>query len=145
MADMNGATDHPPQLKKGLSRWRVALFLVFGGACIAFALIPTRVPTTAYTLAREQKVALFFPVYAFFFIVYVVWVVIELRKTLAWCQYRRSHPQQIRRLSVSGARGQGRPCSASHDACPAWAASRPIASHAPPISIPLKARGAGQN
>jgi hypothetical protein len=52
MADIRGATGYSPQLKKWRSRWRVALFLGFGAVCMAFALIPTRVPTTAYTRAR---------------------------------------------------------------------------------------------
>lgn len=103
LADLRGATGHLPQLKKGRGRWRIALFLGFGAICIAFALIPSPVPTRAYTLAREQTVALFFPVYAFFFIAYVVWVVIEVRKTLAWRQHQRRHPQQIGRLSMSDA------------------------------------------
>lgn len=109
LADLRGATDRPPQLKKGRGPWRVGLFLGFGAICIAFALIPTRVSTSAYTLAREQTVALFLPVYALFFIGYVVWVAIELRKTLAWRRHRRRHPQQIRHLSVSHARESGAP------------------------------------
>jgi hypothetical protein len=101
LADLRGATDRLPQLKKGHGPWRVALFLGFGAICIAFALIPTRVPTRANTLAREQTVALFFPVYAFFFIAYVVWVAIELRKTLAWRQHQRQSVYGVRESGIA--------------------------------------------
>jgi len=59
-----------------------------------FALTPTRVPATAYTLVREQLVALLFPVYAMFFVANVVWVAIEVRKTLAWWQDQRRSRKQ---------------------------------------------------
>ena len=113
MADMRGATDHQPQLKKWRGRWRVALFTGFGVACIVIALIPTPIPTTAYRLAREQMVALFFPAYALFFIAYVVWFAIELRKTLAWRQalawrqQQRRQSLRIRRRLASNTRGSG--------------------------------------
>jgi hypothetical protein len=100
LAHIRSASSYPPQLKKGRSPWGIALFLGFGAACIAFAFIPTSIPTTAYTLQREQTVALFFPVYAFSFIAYIVWVVIEVRKTLAWRQRQQRHPFQIQRLSA---------------------------------------------
>jgi hypothetical protein len=82
LTHIRGADRYSPQVKKWKNFRGVALFLGLGILGIVYALSPMPLPTTERQIAREYLVAVCLPGYVLFFLAYVVWVIIAVRKTL---------------------------------------------------------------
>ncbi len=78
------------QLRQGC--WGIGLFVAFGTLCIAVALLPWWDHQSATTIAKQRGAPIFLAIAALFFVGYVGWSALEIRRTIDWIRRGRPRP-----------------------------------------------------
>jgi hypothetical protein len=107
-----------PQLRLGC--WGIGLVVSFGSLCIAVALLPWWDHQSATTIAEERGAPFILAIAALFFVGYVGWSALEIRRTIDWIRRGRPRPPPAPPAPPPPGTPRGSPLKDPNSRSPSW-------------------------